>query len=482
MKTNSNKRKEANLLFLQKDSYNSSFNEINKISLNFHLNPFHKKNNSKNGRLYSNYNNVTKMNNFQNKYIDNSIINTYINSPTTNFKISNIDISNSNNDLSNKIKSRDNISLKEYEKDLQYKKNYHHHKKINSHLTIKNNQILNELFPNYTTSNSNKAKDSILNNKKKNGSKVIKKKCIQIDTNNINNNLNMNQTTKINTLSNNNNQHKINLKIYLEKHQRVLSTDNFNDNIKINFKNKKSEKKNNINSVIKNKRLITKKNSTQLLKNNALSRANSSWMNKEYNIFNASLEHDISKNIINKKNNKVKINNVIIKNINNIKEKKINNIELKDNDLIYLNKLKERADLYYLTNLNEDFKTKKQNYNKGNNIFISINNYTNDNKKKENKDNINLTEGKEINIDNYISKNSINRNDDSKIRKRYYLKKNEKKYKILGGSENSSQNKSEDNLNNSYNSDNDYLEGPELTHFFLVTTIQKGIKNTKNFN
>ena len=282
---NLNKKKETNLLLLKKEGYNTSFNELNKISLNF--NAFHTKNNSKNGRLYSNYNNISKMSNLQNKFIDTSYINTYVNSPTTNFKSSNIDVSNSNNDLTNKIKSRDNISIKEYEKDLLSKKNFHH-KKINSHLSIKNNQILKELFPSNITSNSNKTKDSLFHNKEKNLSKIIRKKYIQIDTNNINNNnnINMNNTTNKNTLSNNNNiQHKINLKIYLEKHQRVLSTDNNNNdnNNKKNSKNKKSDNKNNINSVIKNKRLITKKNSTQLLKNknNTLSRANSSWINKE---------------------------------------------------------------------------------------------------------------------------------------------------------------------------------------------------------
>ena len=492
---NLNKKKEINLLLLKKEGYNTSFNELNKISLNFHLNAFHKKNNSKNGRLYSNYNNISKMSNLQNKYIDTSYINTYVNSPTTNFKSSNIDVSNSNNDLTNKIKSRDNISIKEYEKDLLSKKNFHH-KKINSHLSIKNNQILNELFSSNITSNSNKAKDSLFHNKEKNLSKIIRKKYIQIDTNNINNNnnINMNNTTNKNTLSNNNNnQHKINLKIYLEKHQRVLSTDDNNNkdnNIKKNSKNKKSENKKNMNSVIKNKRLITKKNSTQLLKNknknNTLSRANSSWINKEYNIFNTSLEHSISKNIVNKINNKVKINNVIIKNINKniIKEKQIDHIGLRNNDLLYLNKLKERANLYYLTNLNEDFKTKKKKY-KGNNIFISINNYANDNKKKDNKDNVNLTEGKEINIENYITKTNISNKDNSKNRN--YLKKNENKFKILGESENSSQNKSEENINSYNNNDNDNenddnIQGPELTHFYLVTSIQKGKKMFTNYN
>ncbi len=497
MTTNTNKRKETNILFLKKDSnYNTSIQELNKISLNFHLNAFHKKYNSKTGRLYNNYNNISKITNYQNKNIEHSIIKTYIktSSPNTNFKSSNIDISNSNNDLTNKIKSKDNnLSNMEYIKDLEYKKHFHH-KKINSHLLIKNNQILNELFPSNTKSKSNKAKDSILNIKKKSGSKIIRKKHIQIDTYNINNNTNINNISKkLNSLSNNN-QHKINLKIYLEKHQRVLSTDSNKNNqsIKINSKSKKYEKcqnKNNINSVIKNKRLITNKNSTRLLnnfnKNNTLSRANSSWINKEYNIFNTSLEHSISKNISNKTNNKVKINNVIIKNINNyMKEKKFkisDNIEIKKNGILNFDKLKEKTTLYYLTNISEEIKTKKKNYNNGNNIFISINNYTNDNKKKGNKSNITLTEGKDINIQNYISKKSISLKGSSKIRRRNYLKKNENKYKILGESKNSSQNKTEENFN-SYNSENERIEGPELTHFFIVASIQKGIRNFKTYN
>ena len=497
MATNINKRKETNILFLKKDSnYNTSIQELNKISLNFHLNAFHKKTNSKTGRLYNHCNNISKISSYQNKNIEHSIINTFIktSSPTTNYKSSNIDISNSNNDLTNKIKAKDNLSNRECEKDLKYKKTFHH-KKINSNLLIKNNQILNDLFQS-NTSNSNKGKDSIINNKKKSGSKIIRKKHIQIDTFNINNNTtNVNNLNKkINSLANNNNQHKINLKIYLEKHQRVLSTDNTNNNksIKVNSKSKKYEKcqnKNNINSVIKNKRLITNKNSTRLINNfnktNTLSRANSSWINKEYNIFNTSLEHSFSKNIKNKYNSKVKINNVIVKNINNyIKDKKFkisDNINIKKNDLLNLNKLKEKTTLYYLTNIGEEIKTKKKNYNNGNNIFISINNYTNDNKRKGNKSNINLTEGKDINLQNYISKKSISQKGNLNTRRRNYLKKNENKYRILRESKNSSQNKTEENFN-SYNSENEKIEGPEYTHFFLVESIQKGIKNNKYYN
>ena len=497
MKTYINKRKETNLLLLKKDmNYNTSLHELNKISLNFHLNTFHKKNNSKTGRLYNNYNNITKINNNQRTFIDHSIANTYIktSSPTTNFKCSNIDISNSNNDLTNKNKAKENLTSRENPKDLQYKKQFHH-KKINSHLLTKNVQILNELFPWNTTSNSNKGKDSIYNNRKQNGSKIIKKKNIQIDTFNINNNTNLNNTSnKVKKISNNNNQHKINLKIYLEKHnkeQRVLSTDNNNEKtIKSNSKNKNFEKKSNINSVIKKKRVITYKNSTGLLnnfnyKNITLSRANSSWINKEYNVFNTSMDQSISKNISNKISNKSKINNVIIKNINNylkVKKPKISdNIELTKSDLLHLNKLKEKTTLYYLTNTSEELKTKKKNYNNGNNIFININNYSNENKNKGNKSNINLTEGKELNIQNYISKKSISQKENPKIRRRNYLKKSENKYKIFVESKNSSRNKTEENFN-SYNSENDKIEGPELTHFFLVSTIQKGIKNIKKYN
>lgn len=501
MTTNSNKRKETNLLFLKKDSnYNTSMQELNKISLNFHLNSFHKKNNSKTGRLYNHYNKITKVNNFHNKFIDQSIINTYIktSSPTTNFKSSHIDISNnSNNDLSNKIKAKENLTSREYPKDKQTKKHFHH-KKINSHLLINNNQILNELFPINSTSNSNKAKDSIFNNKKKSGPKILRKKQIEIDTYNINNNINNlhNISKKINTLlNNNNNPHKINLKIYLEKHQRILSTDsnkNNNKSIKKSSKNKKKEKcqnKNNINSVINNKRLITNKNSTRLLnnlnhKNITLSRVNSSWVKKEYNIFNTSLENSLSKKITKKNSNKVKINNVIVKNIKNfMKQKKLKingNFEIKKNSLVNLNKPKEKSALYYLTNISEEIKNKKKNYNNGNNIFISINNYTEENRKKENKSNVNLTEGKDLNIQNYLSKKCISQKGYTKIRKRNHIKNGENKYKFLGESKNSSQNKTEENCL-SYNSENDKNEGPETTHFFLVASIQKGIKNITNY-
>ena len=492
MATNINKKKESNLLLLKKNSnYFSSTQELNQISFNFH-----QKNGSKTGRLYNHCNNITKISNYQSKNFEHTtIINNYIknSSPTVNNKTSNIDISNSNgNDINKNIKGN-NYSNKEYPKDLQYKKQFHH-KKINSHLLIKNNPILNELFLSNTSANINKAKDSLFKNKKKNASKILRKKNIQIDTFNINNNTNVNNnnTTKkiINSLSNNNNnQHKINLKIYLEKHSRVLSTDN---NISINSKNQKYEKKNNINSVIKSNRLITNKhNSKRLLNNlnckaNTLSRANSSWIKKEINIFNNSLEYSFSKNKNNKINNKTKINNVIVKDRNNfIKEKKLkinDNSENKKNDLLHFNKLKEKTTLYYLTNISEELKTKKKNYHNGNNIFISINNYANDNKKKSNK-NVNLTEGKEINIHNYLSKKSISHKGANTMR-RNYLKKNNNKYKILSGYKFWSENKTEENLN-SYMSDNDKVEKidcPEITHFFIVASIQKGIKNTISYN
>ena len=298
-----------------------------------------------------------------------------------------------------------------------------------------------------------------------------------------------------NQFNNNNNlHHKINLKIYLEKHQRVLSTDINNTNnksIKVNSKNKnydKFENKSNINSVIKNKRLITNKNSTRLLNNynltnNTLTRANSSWINKEKNIINTSLEHNLSKNTSTKNSNKNKINNVLAKNINYYKkERKLkinNNIELRNNDLLNLNSLKGKTALYYLTNISEEFERKQKKFNNGNNIFISINNYANDNKKNLDKNNVNLTEGKDI--QNYISKKCTSQKEYLKIRKRNYLKKNDNKYKILGESKNYSQNKTGDNFF-SYNSENDKIEGPELTHFFIVASIQKGIQNIQNCN
>ena len=184
MKSIAIKKKDANLLLLKKDSNsNTSIKELNQISLNFHLNPFHKKNNSKNGRLYSNYNYISKISNYQNKNIDHSYINTCIknSSPNTNLKSTNIDISTSNNDLTNKITIKDNLTKREYQKDLKYAKHYHH-KKINSHIFLNNNQIMNELFPTSVNSNSNNAKDSIIKYEKKNESKILKKKNIQIDT------------------------------------------------------------------------------------------------------------------------------------------------------------------------------------------------------------------------------------------------------------------------------------------------------------
>jgi hypothetical protein len=191
MATNLNKKRESNLLFFKKDSHNvSSTHDLNKMPFNFNLNTYHKKNNSKIGILSNNCNNIKKISNYQNKNIDQNITYNYFknSSPaTTNFKTSNIDISNSN-DIIKKIKgkeSKENILIKEYKKTFR-------HKKINSHLLIKNNQILNDLFQCNTTTNSNKPKELQFKNKKKNNSKTLRKKHIQIDTNNINNNSNVN--------------------------------------------------------------------------------------------------------------------------------------------------------------------------------------------------------------------------------------------------------------------------------------------------
>ena len=165
------------------------------------------------------------------------------------------------------------------------------------------------------------------------------------------------------------------------------------------------------------------------------------------------------------------------------KQPKISDNDIKKNCLLNLNKLKEKTTLYYLTNISEEFKAKKKNYHQnGNNIFISINNYTNDNKKKSNKSNINLTEGKDNSIQNYFAKKSISQKGTSKTKRRNYLKKKGNKYKILSGSKNSSENRTQDNFN-SYNSDNDRVtSGPELTHFYIVASIQKGIRNINNYN
>ena len=503
MATNLNKKRESNLLLFKKDFHNvSSTHELNKMLLNFSLNTYHKNNNSKTGILCNNYNNIAKINNYQSKNIDHSITNKYFknNSPaTTNFKTSNIDVSNSN-DITKNIKgkeSKEKILIKENKKNF-------HHKKINSHLLNKNNQILNDLFPCNTATNANKPKELLFNKKKKNTSKILKKKHIQIDTNNINNNSNVNYYTNItkkitNSLSNNNNninQRKINLKIYLEKHSRVLSTDN---NISsINSKNQKIEKKNtnnnNFNSVIKSNRIITKNyNSKRLLNNlnykaSTLSRANSSWLKNEMNIFNISLEYSFSKNsrkIKKKINNKTKINNVIVKNFNNFikgKKLKINEgIDIKKNDLLNLNKLKEKTTLHYLKNISEELKSKKKNFHNENNIFISINNYTNNHKKNSNKSNVNLTEEKEINIPNYLSKKSTSHKGISNSRGRNALHKNENKHKrIISSKNHSTETKTDDNFN-SNNSNSDKIDGPELTHFYLVSVVQKGLKNTKNY-
>ena len=489
-----NKRKESNLLFLKKDSnYFSSISSLNsQLSPNFHLNNFTKKDITNSKKVNNHMNNITKINNYQNKKVDNTIVNNFIkNSPTSQFKTSNIDFSNSN-DINIKIKGKDNLS-KDEQKDSQNKKCFYH-KQINSHLFIKNNQILNELFQCHTTTNLNKPKESLFNNKNQNDSKILKKKHIQIDTYNINNNntnINNKTTKKIITsfFNNLNNQNKLNLKIYLEKHSRVLSTDN--DKSIVNSKNKKCEKKNNINSVIKSNRLISNKfDSKRLLNNlnnktNTLSRANSSWIQKEIDIFKTSLECSFSKRKKNKINYKTKKSNVVTNNINNfIKEKqlKISDNDLKRNDLLSLDKLKEKTALYYLTNISEEFKAKKKSYN-SNNIFISINNYTNDNKRKSNKNNINLTEGIDnSSIQNYLAKKSISQKGIDNIRRRNNLKKKDNKNRILSGSKNSSENRTEENFN-SYNSDNDKVAyGPEMTHFYIVSRIQKGIRNIHNYN
>ena len=200
MATKLNKRKESNLLFLKKDSnYFSSISSLNsQLSPNFHLNTLNKKDKTKSKKVNNHMNNITKINNYQNKKIDNTFVSNFIkNSPISQFKTSNFDFSNSN-DINIKNKGKDNLS-KDEQKDSQNKKGFFH-KKINSHLFIKNNQILKEIFQCHTATNLNKPKESLFNNKKKNASKILRKKHIQIDTYNINNNtnLNNNNTTKKN--------------------------------------------------------------------------------------------------------------------------------------------------------------------------------------------------------------------------------------------------------------------------------------------
>jgi hypothetical protein len=156
-----------------------------------------------------------------------------------------------------------------------------------------------------------------------------------------------------------------------------------------------------------------------------------------------------------------------------------NNNESKKNDIINANKLKEKTPLVYISNINEELKSRKKNYRNGNNIFININNYSNDNKKKNGKSNVNLTEGKEINIYKNITKKSISHNGITKNKRRNNLIKNDNK--ILYDSKNSCQNKTEDNFNSSINI-NDTIEGPELTHFFIVVSIQKGKQNFNSCN
>ena len=68
------------------------------------------------------------------------------------------------------------------------------------------------------------------------------------------------------------------------------------------------------------------------------------------------------------------------------------------------------------------------------------------------------------------------------MRKRNYLKKKFGKYKVLSGSKSSNQNKTEEYFNTNTIDNNEKIECPELTHFFIVTNIQKGIKNTQNYN
>ena len=94
---------------------------------------------------------------------------------------------------------------------------------------------------------------------------------------------------------------------------------------------------------------------------------------------------------------------------------------------------------------------------------------------------MNLTEGKEISIPNYLAKKSTSHKGMSNSRGRNALKKNENKHKRISSSKNhSSDTKIDDNFN-SNNSDSDKIDGPELTHFYLVSVVQKGLKNTKNY-
>ena len=137
--------------------------------------------------------------------------------------------------------------------------------------------------------------------------------------------------------------------------------------------------------------------------------------------------------------------------------------------------------MYYLSNISDQLKSRKKNYHNGNNIFISINNYSNDNKKKNSKGNVILTEGKELNIQNYITKKCISQNGIRKNKRRNNIIKSENNNQILYDSKNSSQNKTEEIFISNI-SNNDVIEGPELTHFFIVASIQKGKQNYNHCN
>ena len=117
MAKNLNKRKESNLLVLKKDS--NYFSSASVIDSQISLSTFYNKNKTK-SKIVNN-NKIVKINNYQNKKAENTIVSNYIKStsPTTIFKTSNVDTSHSNDIIKN-IKSKDNLSNNE-QKDSKKK-------------------------------------------------------------------------------------------------------------------------------------------------------------------------------------------------------------------------------------------------------------------------------------------------------------------------------------------------------------------------
>ena len=261
------------------------------------------------------------------------------------------------------------------------------------------------------------------------------------------------QTEEIHSNTNSNNFHgnknsskakkrsKISLKIFLEKHSNNMKTDNNHNYIKKNDSNKSKEKENQSNNIMKRKHIFSIQNSYKNLKEKI--------NNSKIETYSHKIKNSLFPN--SKKTNNAENLNLIVKKLR--KRKKCNII---NNNHIY-----NKSQIYYLTTTSNK---SKENRNCNNNIVISINHFPVENKKVINHHPSNFIEEKENNLFNII-RNNVKKFGKLKLMRRNYSKNGDKFI-----SKNSNNNDCIQYVNTIKK---EQIKGPEMTHFFMVSTIQE---------